>query len=80
MMYLPQLDVIELRVGVDVRVGNADEGPPTAAAAAALRLRRLQRLQHRNQRHIVLRVVVNSLRQVTKFSMMKFDVRPLDSL
>jgi hypothetical protein len=54
--YLPQLHVVQLWVGVDVRVGDADQGP-AAAAAAALGLRRLQRLQHSNQRHIVLHTV-----------------------
>lgn len=49
---LPQLDVVELWVGVDVGVGNADQLPP--ALRSRVRVGRVQRLQHHNQRHIVL--------------------------
>ena len=49
---LPELHVIELRVGVDVGVGDADE--LAAALRGRIRIGRIQRLQHHYQRHIVL--------------------------
>ena len=49
---LPQLDVIELRVGMDVGVGHADE--LAAGISTALLQGRVQGLQHSDQRHIVL--------------------------
>ncbi len=36
-MHLPQLDVVELRVGVDVRVGDADEPPAGWPSSAGTR-------------------------------------------
>mmetsp|Transcript_35571 Transcript_35571/g.89309 ORF Transcript_35571/g.89309 Transcript_35571/m.89309 type:complete len:239 (-) Transcript_35571:1065-1781(-) len=48
-MHLPQLDVTELRVGMDVGVGHADE-----LTCVGPRLRRLNGFQHSNQRHVVL--------------------------
>eukprot|EP00955_Chlamydomonas_euryale_P051323 354857-Chlamydomonas_euryale.AAC.7 len=49
--HLPQLDVVELRVGMDVCICDADE----RAACGSLGWSMLHGLQHRNQRHIVLR-------------------------
>ena len=48
--YLPELDIIELWVGMDVGVGNADELPPVGS----FQLRRVESLQHCDQSHIVL--------------------------
>lgn len=52
--HLPQLDVIELRVGMDVGVGNADELPSRGAVGGFDLDVGVQRFEHRNQRHIVL--------------------------
>mmetsp|Transcript_17134 Transcript_17134/g.51412 ORF Transcript_17134/g.51412 Transcript_17134/m.51412 type:complete len:220 (-) Transcript_17134:879-1538(-) len=49
-VHLPQLDVVELRVGMDVCICDADE----RAACGSLGWSMLHGLQHRNQRHIVL--------------------------
>jgi len=49
-VYLPELDIIELWVCMDVGVGNADELP----SVGTLKLGRVQSLQHCYQRHIVL--------------------------
>lgn len=50
--HLPELDVAELRVGMDVSVGHTDELP----AVGALLLRAVQGLQDRNKSHIVLQM------------------------
>ncbi len=50
---LPELDVVEFGVGVDVGVGDADE--LAAPLRGSVRVGRIQRLQHHNQRHVVLR-------------------------
>ena len=52
---LPKLDVIELRVGVDVGVGHTDELPP--GIHTALLQRGVQSFQHSYQGHIVLQVI-----------------------
>lgn len=49
---LPQLDVIQLWVGMNVGIGHADELAP--GVGSPLLDGRVQRLQHSNQRHIVL--------------------------
>ena len=49
-LHLPELDIIQLWVGMDVCVGNADELP----AVGALRLWRVQSFQNRYQCNIVL--------------------------
>lgn len=48
--HLPKLDIIELRVGMNVGIGHTDELPPVGP----LKQRRVQRLQHSYQSHIVL--------------------------
>ena len=48
---LPQLDIIELWIGVNVCIGHAYELPPHAHA---IRPGDVQRLQDRNESHIVL--------------------------
>mmetsp|Transcript_8378 Transcript_8378/g.24021 ORF Transcript_8378/g.24021 Transcript_8378/m.24021 type:complete len:286 (+) Transcript_8378:635-1492(+) len=48
---LPELDVAELRVGVDVGVGNADELPASRGCA---RRGRVNGLQNGDERHVVL--------------------------
>ena len=50
--HLPQLDIVQLRIGVDVGVGHADELP--APASAGVGVAWVQCLQHSNQRNIVL--------------------------
>lgn len=57
LVYLPEFDIIKLRVGMDVGVGNADELPPVGP----FKLWRVQSFQHCNQSHIVLhRSISNS--------------------
>lgn len=50
-MDLPDLHVVELRVGVDVRVRNAYKRAPRPRIWCT----RLDGLQDRNERHVVLR-------------------------
>ena len=50
--HLPQLDIIQLRIGVNVGVGHTDELP--APASAGVGVAWVQRLQHSNQRNIIL--------------------------
>ena len=50
--HLPQLDIIQLRIGVDVGVGHADELP--APTSAGVGVAWVQRLQYSNQCNIVL--------------------------
>lgn len=51
-VHLPQLDVVELRVCVDVGVGDADE----CALGVCVEDGRLHRFQHGDQRDVVLRL------------------------
>mmetsp|Transcript_4858 Transcript_4858/g.12132 ORF Transcript_4858/g.12132 Transcript_4858/m.12132 type:complete len:363 (-) Transcript_4858:416-1504(-) len=50
-VHLPQLDVVELRVGVNVGVGHAQQ---LALALWRRHAGLLQRLQHNNERHVIL--------------------------
>eukprot|EP00959_Pyramimonas_sp_CCMP1952_P154076 3223294-Pyramimonas_sp.AAC.1 len=51
--HLPQLDVLQLGVGVDVRVRHAHQLP--LAHRRRVGVGALQRVQHHDQRHVVLR-------------------------
>ena len=50
--HLPQLDIVQLRIGVDVGVGHANELP--APTGACVGMAWVQCLQHSNERNIVL--------------------------